>query len=107
MSLDSPVRGENSSDPNAGCLAGSQALDSLDKLVTSTESYFHPSNAGHWTVAVRPVWCRVILWANTRIQLTSFLHRLTVEFCKRWKEEELQTCKTPIVSCMHLRRLLC
>lgn len=59
MSLDSPVRGENLSDPNAGCLAGSQALDSLDKLVTSTESYFHPSNAGHWTVAVRPVWCRM------------------------------------------------
>ncbi|KAH8100456.1 ARM repeat-containing protein [Cristinia sonorae] len=79
MSLDSPIRGEDVSDPNAGCLAGSQALDSLDKLITSTESYFHPSNTGHWTIA-----------------LTSFLHRLTTEFCKRWKEEEQSTCKTPV-----------
>lgn len=52
MSMDNAIRGEDTADPNAGCLAGSQALDSLDKLVTSTESYFHPSNAGHWTVAV-------------------------------------------------------
>ncbi|TCD70651.1 hypothetical protein EIP91_002372 [Steccherinum ochraceum] len=79
MSLDSPTRGEDASDPNAGCLAGSQALDSLDKLITSTESYFHPSNSGYWTIA-----------------LTSFLHRLTAEFCKRWKEEEVASCKTPV-----------
>ena len=52
MSLDSPIRGDDKSDLNAGYLAGSQALDSLDKLVTSTETYFHPSNAGAWTVLV-------------------------------------------------------
>jgi proteasome activator subunit 4 len=36
-----------------GFLAGSKALDSLDKLITSTESFFHPSNSGSWTAGVR------------------------------------------------------
>jgi proteasome activator subunit 4 len=30
-------------------LAGSKALDSLSKLIASTESFFHPSNSGAWT----------------------------------------------------------
>lgn len=30
-------------------LAGSKALDSLARLIWSTESFFHPSNAGTWT----------------------------------------------------------
>jgi proteasome activator subunit 4 len=30
-------------------LAGSKALDSLNKLIASTESFFHPSNSGSWT----------------------------------------------------------
>ena len=58
MSLDGPIRGdaganayEGTSTPQ-GFLAGSRALDTLDKLITSTESFFHPSNAGHWTLAV-------------------------------------------------------
>ena len=61
-------------------LAGSRALDSLERLITSTETFFHPSNAGLWTV-----------------NLTTFLHRITAEFSKRCKEEEQATCKTPIV----------
>jgi proteasome activator subunit 4 len=59
MSLDGPIRGESGTSPSdgvattqTGYLAGSRALDSLDKLITSTESYFHPSNHGHWTLAV-------------------------------------------------------
>ena len=59
MSLDGPVRGDSGMSPSdgvttiqAGFLAGSRALDSLDKLITSTESYFHPSNHGHWTLSV-------------------------------------------------------
>lgn len=59
MSLDGPIRAENGITPadgvaktQAGYLAGSRALDSLDKLITSTETYFHPSNSGHWTLAV-------------------------------------------------------
>jgi proteasome activator subunit 4 len=30
-------------------LAGSKALDSLAKMIASTESFFHPSNSGSWT----------------------------------------------------------
>lgn len=56
MSLDGPIRGESgrtSEGTENGFLSGSRALDSLDKLITSTESFFHPSNTGHWTLAVR------------------------------------------------------
>jgi proteasome activator subunit 4 len=58
MSLDGPARGDSAgkaSEENSsqqGFLAGSHALDTLDKLITSTESFFHPSNTGHWTLAV-------------------------------------------------------
>jgi proteasome activator subunit 4 len=43
--------------PKAGAiqttyLAGSRALDSLAKLIASTESFFHPSNSGTWTADV-------------------------------------------------------
>ncbi|THH18097.1 hypothetical protein EW146_g2829 [Bondarzewia mesenterica] len=69
----------NSSTQHPGYLAGSKALDSLDKLIISTESFFHPSNSGLWTMS-----------------LTSFLSRLTYEFSKRWAEEEQPACKTPV-----------
>ena len=36
-----------------GFIAGSKALDFLDRLITSTESFFHPSNSGPWTLSVR------------------------------------------------------
>ncbi|KAF8758973.1 hypothetical protein RHS01_02837 [Rhizoctonia solani] len=39
-----------SQDSAIGFVAGSRALDSLDKLITSVESFFHPSNAGQWTL---------------------------------------------------------
>ena len=35
-------------------LAGCKALDSLAKLIASTESFFHPTNSGSWTSDVRP-----------------------------------------------------
>ncbi|KAL6304169.1 ARM repeat-containing protein [Sparassis latifolia] len=87
MSLDGPIRGDNDDHPqddtssaqSSGFLAGCRALDSLDKLITSTESFFHPSNSGPWTLS-----------------LTHFLHRVTAEFCKRWKEEQQPGCKTPV-----------
>ena len=58
MTLDGPIREADSHNTSpsselTGFLAGSRALDALDKLITSTESYFHPSNAGHWTFSVR------------------------------------------------------
>lgn len=34
-------------------LAGSKALDSLARLVASTEHFFHPTNSGSWTADVR------------------------------------------------------
>jgi proteasome activator subunit 4 len=33
-------------------VGGSRALDSLVKLIASTESFFHPSNSGSWTADV-------------------------------------------------------
>ncbi|KAH9964279.1 hypothetical protein BC827DRAFT_1190239 [Russula dissimulans] len=62
-----------------GYLAGSKAMESLDRFITSTESFFHPSNSGLWSLS-----------------LTQFLRSLTSEFCKRWREEELPGCKTPL-----------
>lgn len=37
-----------------GFVGGSRALDSLAKIITSAESFFHPSNSGHWTLSVGP-----------------------------------------------------
>ncbi|CEL52206.1 Proteasome activator complex subunit 4 OS=Xenopus laevis GN=psme4 PE=2 SV=1 [Rhizoctonia solani AG-1 IB] len=75
MALDGPVRVQDSA---TGFVAGSRALDSLDKLITSVESFFHPSNAGQWTLI-----------------LVSFLQRITYEFNRRWYEETSSKCKTP------------
>jgi proteasome activator subunit 4 len=33
-------------------LGGSKALDSLARMIASTESFFHPTNAGDWTTDV-------------------------------------------------------
>ncbi|CAK5268900.1 unnamed protein product [Mycena citricolor] len=62
----------------AGFVAGSQALDTLDRLLTSVETYFHPSNSGPYTVV-----------------LTSFLTHTASYLYQRWKEEELPSCETP------------
>ena len=55
MAVDGPIRKDVTDTPGSnqpGYLAGSKALDSLDKLFTSTESFFHPSNSGPWSVFV-------------------------------------------------------
>ncbi|KAG8953342.1 hypothetical protein FRC04_002752 [Tulasnella sp. 424] len=103
MSVDGPVRppiGEEAKpEPNAEktFLAGSKALDSLDRralppcsteawlltplhrLITSVETFFHPSNFGAWT-----------------FPLLTFIHRLAAEFSTRWNDELLLSCKTPV-----------
>ncbi|KAJ3001612.1 hypothetical protein NUW54_g6317 [Trametes sanguinea] len=82
LSLDGPVRdsgSEGDSPSSEGFVAGSRALDSLDKLITSVESFFHPSNYGIWS-----------------LNLTHFVQRLMAEFSKRWKEEQQPHCKTPV-----------
>ena len=37
---------------STGYLAGCRALDSLARMIASTESFFHPSNSGSWTADV-------------------------------------------------------
>ncbi|KAF5377624.1 hypothetical protein D9615_005155 [Tricholomella constricta] len=60
-------------------LAGSKALDSLARLIASTESFFHPSNSGAWTN-----------------DLTAFIKYIVYDFNKRWHEEQQPDCKTPL-----------
>jgi proteasome activator subunit 4 len=65
MSVDGPVRQDAAPTPHSkeghfeaqqtGFLEGSKALDSLDRLITSTESFFHPSNSGQWTLSVSKI----------------------------------------------------
>ncbi|KAL5535214.1 BLM3_1 [Sanghuangporus sanghuang] len=60
-------------------LAGSKALDSLARLIWSTESFFHPNNSGSWTA-----------------DLTAFIKYIVYEFNKRWYEERQPECKIPM-----------
>ncbi|KAI0374438.1 hypothetical protein BV20DRAFT_1049238 [Pilatotrama ljubarskyi] len=59
-------------------LAGCKALDSLAKLIASTESFFHPTNSGSWTS-----------------DLSAFIKYIVYDFNKRWYEEQQPDCKTP------------
>jgi Proteasome-substrate-size regulator, mid region len=53
ISQDGEVRDATAEASNqTGLLAGSKALDTLDKLINSAENYFHPSNSGPWTTSV-------------------------------------------------------
>ncbi|KAJ6519492.1 hypothetical protein C8R45DRAFT_852433 [Mycena sanguinolenta] len=88
MAVDGPTRTSSAPTPRTtdeklpqptGFVAGSKALDTLDRLITSTESFFHPSNSGPYTV-----------------MLTSFLQYLTAFFCQRTREEEQASCRTPV-----------
>ncbi|KZT06355.1 uncharacterized protein LAESUDRAFT_653878 [Laetiporus sulphureus 93-53] len=60
-------------------LAGCRALDSLVKLIASTEGFFHPTNSGTWTS-----------------DLSAFIKHIVYEFNKRWYEEQQPDCKTPL-----------
>ncbi|KAF9535513.1 hypothetical protein CPB83DRAFT_841889 [Crepidotus variabilis] len=59
-------------------LGGSKALDSLARMIASTESFFHPSNSGSWTA-----------------DLSAFIKYIVFDFNKRWHEEQRRDCKTP------------
>lgn len=77
MSVDGEVRVPTPS-PNgrlpkqSGFLAGSKALDTLDKLITCTESFFHPSNSGPWTALV----CRTAQLILIVLTAQHLAHRL-------------------------------
>ncbi|TIC14990.1 hypothetical protein E3Q14_00482 [Wallemia mellicola] len=60
-------------------LGGSKALDALNKLILSTETYFHPSNWGAHTFA-----------------LTYFISDVSSLFLERWTDEQKPDCKTPL-----------
>ncbi|KAJ3843176.1 hypothetical protein F5878DRAFT_605646 [Lentinula raphanica] len=82
ISTDGPVKESSSTDPaskTSGYLAGSKALDTLERLITSTESFFHPSNSGQWSIS-----------------LATFLKHLATEFSNRVQEEKSEHCKTPV-----------
>lgn len=65
-------------------LAGSRALDSLARLIASTESFFHPSNSGAWTADVCCVCSRVSMYhSNNSTQLTAFIKYVVYDFNKR------------------------
>jgi proteasome activator subunit 4 len=49
--LSAPIRAGKSATPRS-YLAGSKALDSLARMIASTEQFFHPSNSGSWTADV-------------------------------------------------------
>jgi proteasome activator subunit 4 len=72
----SHLKTDKSGSPRAheAYLAGSKALDSLSRMIISTESFFHPSNSGTWTA-----------------DLTAFIKYLTSEFNKREAR--------PLISC--------
>jgi hypothetical protein len=61
MALDGPFRngaitpdGETlAPDQETGFLEGSRALYTLERLATSLESFFHPSNSGPWALNVK------------------------------------------------------
>ncbi|OCF42973.1 proteasome activator subunit 4 [Kwoniella heveanensis CBS 569] len=77
-SSDSLAVAGQKSEENRRYLAGSKALDHLSRLLTSCETFFHPSNSGHWSAF-----------------LTTFLSHLASNFVERWKSEEEPDCRTP------------
>ncbi|EFI28574.1 hypothetical protein CC1G_13601 [Coprinopsis cinerea okayama7 len=79
MRVDGEVRDTSAeASKQTGYLAGSKALSSLEKLINSSESYFHPSNTGPWTLS-----------------LTSLIQRLCAEFITRYNEQDTPNCKVP------------
>lgn len=103
---------------NRTYLGGSKALDSLARMIASTESFFHPSNSGSWTTDVcisldttlkvtfypHQICLRESSFVNSELievpvslQLTAFLKFIAYDFNKRWHEEQQPDCKTPKV----------
>lgn len=64
---------------STGYLAGCRALDSLARMIASTESFFHPSNSGSWTADV----CidHVVQRAPFRTDLNLSVERLPQIYC--------------------------
>ncbi|WVQ81077.1 hypothetical protein IAT38_003199 [Cryptococcus sp. DSM 104549] len=78
-STDSLAAAGQKGEENKRFLAGSKAMDHLSRLLTSCETFFHPSNSGHWSIF-----------------LNTFISHLTSNFVERWKAEEQPDCRTPV-----------
>jgi proteasome activator subunit 4 len=69
---------------STGYLAGCRALDSLARMIASTESFFHTSNSGSWTADV----CIDYLFVGRLpeliviFQLSAFLKYIVYDFNK-------------------------
>jgi proteasome activator subunit 4 len=66
-------------------LAGSKALDSLVRLIASTESFFHPSTSGSWTHDLSAFIKYIVYDFNKRMLLSaaSMTCRLMILLCNR------------------------
>ena len=65
-------------------LGGSKALDSLARMIASTESFFHPTNAGDWTADVGAQSLFVVrALFNAYPQLSAFIKYIVLDFNKR------------------------
>lgn len=98
-------------------LAGSKALDSLARLIMSTESFFHPNNAGSWTTDVCvinalvekaglsslcclcscPHSSNTLFMSSTNVSRSRLLMCLYLNTLTGWHEEQQPECKTPMV----------
>ena len=67
-----------------GYLAGCRALDSLARMIASTESFFHPSNSGNWTadVCIDYMFNGRLLELIVIFQLSAFLKYIVYDFNK-------------------------
>jgi proteasome activator subunit 4 len=70
---------------STGYLAGCRALDSLARMIASTESFFHPSNSGSWTadVCIDHVFNGRLSELIVIFQLSAFLKYIVYDFNKR------------------------
>ena len=70
---------------STGYLAGCRALDSLARMIASTESFFHPSNSGSWTadVCIDHAFNGRLSELIVIFQLSAFLKYIVYDFNKR------------------------
>ena len=79
---------------STGYLAGCRALDSLARMIASTESFFHPSNSGSWTadVCFDHVFNERFSDLIVFFQLSAFLKYIVYDFNKRKRASLLKLC---------------
>jgi proteasome activator subunit 4 len=77
--LSAPLGNKNPSKSRV-YLAGSKSLDSLARLIASTESFFHPSNSGAWTSDVC-AFVDLFLWFARLLERMSYLLIRLISSC--------------------------